>query len=299
MWSNGSGMQPKSLDEHQAAFNELLGILDMPNTTPASDKLNHLRNVPATALIAAIDKMSNSQFRGVSDGQFVHTHLFANINSGDYARRMRKRGVKLLIGECRDEHNLYRMWRTPQNSHQAVLDRLCEDYPAPAVKNALEIYAPGGRLPAGYTDWKDLFGRVYADLQVHCLERGFVNALSAAGLVVGEDVLRYRIEWRARCADAALPTSWQVTHSSDEAIWWWGNGWANGLTREDKDVVTPLHDLFARFVRGENVEWAQKGPKVVKRLTDRGTLDFWDDERWEEGQAVWQAVNESALKARL
>lgn len=296
MWSNGPGVQPKSLDEHQRAFDELLSKLEVPQSSgSARTKIERLRQVPADGLIDVVEKMENSQFRGFSDGQFVHKTLIRNINNGDYGRRMKKRTVRLLIGECRDEHFLYRAWKTPQNSWEALHARLREDYPMAAVDKVLELYAPDRTLPRDCEDWTVLFGKVYADLQVHCLGRGFINALADAGMVVGKDVLRYRIEWRAQCTDAAWPRAWQVTHGTDDSIWWWGNGWHMGLTAAEKEMVRPLSDAFARFVAGEAIEWENKGLRWVWRLSHRGIMDYWEDSRWTEGQVAWNAVNGTSL----
>lgn len=299
MWSNGTGIQPKTLEEHQIAFDELLSKIDIPATLSASEKLDRLRATSASTLIDAIYQMSNSQFRGFSDGQFITPHLISDINRGEYGARMKRRGVKLMIGECRDEHNLYRAWKTPGNSFQDVYDRLCEDYSAPVVTSIMDLYAPQQQLPGDCHDWTVLFGKIYADLQVHCLERGFISNLSRSGLVVGRDILRYRVEWRAKCADAVWPVEWGVTHATDDAIWWWGNGQGAGLTEEEKRIVRPLHDVFARFVDGQNVHWESQGPRTVKRLTSQGAMDFWNDARWDEGQTVWAATNGSPAKAKL
>lgn len=302
MWSNGTGIQPKNLHEHQIAFDELLSKLQIPKSTSSSDKLRRLRETPATDLINALDKMNNSQFRGFSDNDFISQDLIANINSGDYGRRMKQRQVKLFIGECRDEHNLYRAWKTPQNSWKAVYDRLLEDYPEQTVTRTMSIYAPTKQLPSDCKDWTVLFGKIYADLQVHSLERGFIKNLSDAGLVVGKDILRYRIELRVKCADAMWPAEWDVTHATDDGIWWWGNGWADGLTNGEKRAITPLYDAFARFVAGDRVEWEKTGPRFARRLTTQGNMDFWEDSRWEEAQHVWHAVNSSqggSVKAKL
>jgi hypothetical protein len=195
------------------------------------------------------------------------------------------------MGECRDEHNLYRAWRTPSNSYDALFQRLEADYPETAVRSVMELYCPAEQVPSQYVDWVDLFGRIYADLQVHCLERGFVNCLDKSGLVVGADVLRYRIEWRAKCVDDAYPPEWLVTHDTDNAMWFWGNGWGDGLTDEEKKIASPINQLFADFVGGKDIQWPKKGPKVVRRLNDKGSMDLWEDELWDHGLSVWNAVN--------
>jgi carboxylesterase type B len=294
MWSNGSGVQPKRLEEHQLAFNELLSRLNIPGDQAATEKLRLLRALPADDIVKAIQVMEYSEFRGltVEDG-FIDNALISHINSGEFGRRMKPRGVRLMNGECRDEHNLYRAWRTPADSYEALSLRLRADYPAASVLKVLDLYCPERSPPAGCRDWIDLFGRIYADLQVHCLERGLAYRLcGAGGLIAGQDLLRYRIEWRARCADAMWPVDWLVTHDTDEAIWWWGNAWPPGLTEQEKGAAREMNTTFADFVAGKDIRWPVVGdPTYMRRLNSDGETDGWYDDRWEEALRVWNAVN--------
>ncbi|KAL1310571.1 hypothetical protein AAFC00_000850 [Neodothiora populina] len=299
MWSNGSGVQPKFMSEHQQQFDELLEALQIPLTLSPSDKLASLRSVPADKIASVQDSLAKSEFRALSDGAFIDKELFTKINNGTFARRIKDRGVKILNGECRDEHFSYGEWRKPQNSYQAVYYRLVADYPEACVENLMSVYCPDRRLPAWAKNWQDFFGKVYADTQVHTMERGFANKLAQGGLTVGVDLLRYRIDWRAKCTDAMLPPAWKVTHASDLPIWFWGMGLGAGLTDAEKGVVEEINSFFSRFVKGDDVQWTQKGPQWMHRLTARGTMDMWLDERWEDGLTVWSALNEDGAKSGL
>ncbi|KAK4539442.1 hypothetical protein LTR36_010919 [Oleoguttula mirabilis] len=293
MWSNSPGVQPKALGEHQKQFDELLTALRIPITLSAEKKLNALRAVSPHDLIAVQDGLKLSEFRAFTDGTFIAKDLIANINSGDFGRRMKRRGMTLMNGECRDEHNLYQAWRTPAPTYDAVYSRLCADYPERAVEK-LMAYTCGNEhiLPPGVKDWQDLFGRLYADMQVHCLERGFLHALDKGGLEFGKDVLRYRFNWRAGCVE--LPPEWGVTHATDMAIWFWGEGQGNGLTDAEKKVLEPWNSAFAAFVRGDEVQWGTTDVKEMKRLNGDGTTSVWIDDRWDEGVKVWDLVNGDA-----
>lgn len=294
LWSNGSGVQPRGIDQHQQAFDELTTALNIPITAPAAEKLRRLRAQPSEAIVNKLNSLKRSEFRACSDGAFVNKNLISSINTGEFGRRMRTRGVKLLLGDCRDEHFLYRSWRTPSPSYQAVYQRLCGDYSEEVVQKVLKIYSPNEQLPADCQDWVDLFGKVYSSLQVHSLQRGLVNRLVDSGLEVGRDILRYRIEWRAQCVDAGYPTEWQVSHDTDMAIWFQGNGWAEGLSKEEQVVVRPFAKLFADFVAGSGFEMSLPGPNYAMRLNPEGKADTWEDNRWVEGLRVWEAVNGSA-----
>ena len=235
--------------------------------------------------------MKISEFRALTDGSFISNDLLNKINDGDFAYRMKARGIRLMNGECRDEHTSYQTWRTPAPSYDAVYARLCADYPDPVVAKLMNHYCGKHHtLPAGIRDWQDLFGRMYANMQVHCLERGFHEALVRGGLNPGTDLLRYRFNWRASCVES--PPEWGVTHASDMAIWFWGEGKGEGLTDGEKEVLKPWNDAFAAFVHGDDVKWGTSDVKEMRRLNEDGTTDVWMDDRWEEGVQVWKLVTE-------
>lgn len=292
MWSNGPGMQPKSLIAAQDQFDELLSVLNIPLSLAGADKVARLRALPAGQLLAAVPRMQRHQFRAVVDDDFVRKDLYKDIDSGVFAERMRARGVALMTGECANEHRLYGTWYPPaDDSLAAVRERLCAEYPPSAVDALIERYYPAGALPRGCRDWRDAFGRIYADMQVHHLERGFVEKLHQGG--AGDLVYRYRVEWRPRCCDRFLPPAWGVTHTADKPIWWWGNGME--LTSLEKGIAwKALTGPFVRFVEGELEEvrrqWGTSGPKQVRRLDPEGGVSTWEDTMWEEGTECWNQL---------
>jgi carboxylesterase type B len=248
--------------------------------------------VPIRLLVDIQESLKISEFRATSDDAFVSKRLMANINNGDFAKRMKARGMKLMNGECRDEHNLYRTWRTPTQSYGAVRTRLIGDYPPEVVDKLMDYYCSNSKsLPSGFKDWQDLFGHIYADMQVHHLERGFYRALENGGLTFGKDVLRYRFDWRAKCVDSFFPPEWGVTHATDMGIWFWGLDYGSGLDDEDKEIVRPWNKALAAFVNGADPDWGTSSLKEMKRLRSDGKTDIWIDDRWEEGLKVWDLVN--------
>lgn len=245
--------------------------------------------------------MRISEFRALSDGEFVSKTIISDINSGDFARRMKARGITLMNGECEEEHSLYEAWRTPkEDSYEAVRIRLCADYPETVVRKLMNFYCGNSRaLPNGTKDWADAFGRLYANMQVHCLERGFHAALEKGGLTFGKDVLRYRFNWRASGLDSVYPPSWGVTHATDMAIWFYGLDCSNGLTEEERQLLKPWNEAFAAFVRGDEVKWGTRHAKQMLRLRADGVTDVWTDDRWDEGLEVWNEVNTDRIESKL
>jgi carboxylesterase type B len=287
MWSNGPGLQPKSMTDAQVQFDELLNALHIPLDLSPAEKLTKLRDLDAKTLVKASARIKHHQFRATTDGSFVRHGLFHEIDGGGFAAQMLRRGIKLLIGECRDEHFIYGNWRPPKNSLKSLFKRLQADYPLAACEALVGHYYPGGRLPPDCRDWIDAFGRIYADIQIHALERGFVNALVRHG--AGGLVYRYRIEWRAKCVDKSVPKQWGVTHGTDMAIWFWGNG--ELLTRKEKKLVKhAFHDKLVRFINGEQMDWGTEHPLHLRRLTPKGTVEFGEDEGLERGLEVWKVL---------
>jgi carboxylesterase type B len=298
MLSNGPGVEPKTLQEHQAQFDEYTAKLGIPSDLDRASKLAKLRSIPFQQLIDVQKQMTISEFRVLADGVFVPRGLNSSIQSGDFARRMQSRNITLLSGECRDEHTIYYHWRTPENSSAAVYTRFCAEYPERIVAKVMQHYcgpvvdsaSRAYDLPTGYKDWRDFFGRVYADLQVHCMQRGFHNALFKGGLRPGKDVLRYRFDRRLECVDDTLLAEWGVTHSSDIPVWFWGFDFARGLTGEEKVWLRGWNEGFAAFVGGHAVEWGPSEPREMRRWRSDGGTDVWVDEKWEHGLEVWDVV---------
>lgn len=308
MLSNGPGVQPKTLTEHQAQFDEYIERLGIPSELDSVSKLARLRSMPSQNLIEVQKSMTISEFRPLADGTFVPQGLSKSIESGDFAQKMKSRGITLLSGECRDEHTIYYFWRTPEDSCASLYTRLCAEYPARIVAklmqhycglpeneptdgaNASDISSRNYKLPAKYKDWRDFFGHIYANLQVHCMQRGFHNALFKGGLLPGKDVLRYRFDRRLECVDETMAVEWGVTHASDVPIWLWGFDTSRGMTSEEKAMLKGWNEGFAAFVRGDVVEWGPTAPKEMRRWRSDGGTDVWKDEWWEEGLKVWDVV---------
>ena len=237
MFSNGPGVKAKGINEHGKQFNEPLTRLNINLDLTAEEKLKRLQALPTETLVAVQNKMTLSEFRALSDGTFINQQLHQSINNGTLAKKCKARGINILNGECSEEWNMYAAWRTPSDSYDSIYTRLVADYSERVVAKLAPLYFPGKKLPAKYKDWVDAFGKVYADMQVYATERGFANALHENGFTTGKDLLRYRIEWRAKCVQ--LAPEWGVTHSSDMAIWWWGSGHGKGLPEEEKKMVAP------------------------------------------------------------
>lgn len=289
MLSNGPGMQPRSLNEAQDQVHQLLNALQIPLSLPEKEKLTRLRALDAKVLIEASTKIQLHQFRGVTDGSFVRHGLLGELSNGLFARRMKQRGIKLIIGECSEEHHVYGTWRPPQPGYDNMLHRLEADYPREACKVLMSQYFPDRKLPPRFKSWQAAFGHIYADVQIHALKRGMVNALNKHG--AGDLIHQYRIEWRAKCVDKQMPKEWGVSHGSDMAIWFWGDG--NTLEPEEKKVIQKaFHEPLSHFLKGEDMAWGTQTPRQIRTLKGDGSIEIEEEGGLEEGLRLWEALKQ-------
>jgi carboxylesterase type B len=293
MQSNGTGVQPKTLTEAQLQFDELLHQLDISLNLPPKDKLSQLRKASVDDLLRAAANMRFHQFRAVLDGVFIKYNLFVSIEDGMFARKLHDANVQILMGECNQEHWVYGTWWTPAPGLSNLFERFQVDYPRKACEVLIQEYFPDGRLPVQWKTWKEAFGRIYADVQIHVTQRGFVDALIRGG--AGNLVKRYRIEWRVKCADLTTPSEWGATHGSDLFLWWFGEGFVLEQS-EQKIVRKALLDDFAKFLKGENLCFGTRSPLEARRLKADGSIDIWRDDWWEDRLRIWKTLQMTMLK---
>lgn len=292
MLSNGPGIQPKSLEESQEQFNELLSALSIPLTLQPAEKLAKLRALPARTLLEASNKLQTHQFRAVTDGPFVRPNLIQEINTGRFAQRLKHRGVKIMMGECSEEHFLYGTWKPPPPGMDHLARRLGADYPRAAVEVLMKHYFPDGQLSPNFQSWGEAFGRIYADVQIHALQRGMARVLHRHG--AGPLLHRYRIEWRAHCVDKRIPVKYGPTHTTDLPIWFWGNG--DELTAAEKKVVAEAFQMpLAQFLKGEDVSWAAEKDGQIRTLKGDGRVVVEDDKRLSDGLELWDALSDATV----
>ena len=288
MLSNGPGLQPKSLEESQDQFNELLTSLKIPLSLRPSEKLAKLRALPAKSLIEECSKIRTHQFRAVTDGAFVRHNLLQELDNGKFAHLLKHRKVKIMMGECSSEQFLYGTWKSPQPGYANLAHRLEADYPRAAVQVLMKHYFPDHKLPQRFSSWSEAFGHIYADVQIHALERGMADGLIRHG--AGALLHRYRIEWRAKCVDKKIPVKYGPTHTSDLPIWFWGNG--DDLTSGEKRIVADAFQKpLAQFLRGEEVQWGTQSETQIRTLKKTGEVAVEDDERMQDAVALWKILS--------
>ncbi|MCJ1335688.1 hypothetical protein MMC09_000961 [Bachmanniomyces sp. S44760] len=313
MWSNGCGVQPKTLEEVQSQFDELVSVLEIPRHLPAIEKLARLRAKSPRELLVAVSRMKQTSFRAITDGVFVQRTLFRDIHSGKLGATLRRRGIQILSGDLPDEHNLYEKVNPP-HSFSTLVQRLQIEYPASAVQRIVRLYYPSTDYPYHLLlqssnnnnndkEWKTLFGKIYTDVQVYVTLRGLVSCLADEdkGLPLAS-IHRYRIAYRPACVDETYSRSMGVTHASDLAIWFFGNG--HDLVGGEKEIIRKWLDPLGAFLRGEDIagvgdgKWGTGRITQVRTLTEQGTVEVREDGEWERCLGVWNALNEGKMGSR-
>lgn len=339
MWSNGCGLPPKTEVEVRSHVEMLLSALAIPTDLEPKEQLARLRSVPAQNMAAAVEGLPENAFRVVvNTGEadpFVGTALFTDLQSGKLAKLLKDKGTRIMCGEVKDEFQSYRL-NSPPGSYRGLVQRLAVEYPEALAERMSALYCGRG---AGSTDgspsptvfpsasptlaippctqspWQDLFGTVYADMQVHVSQRGLLSNLHP--IVPASHIYRYQIRWRPQCVDAVMPRHMKVAHGSDLSLWWFGNGWsaaptpsgsesksetkakATGLLPSEQPTALALIRPFAAFLNGDSdLAWGTTDIAQLKVVHDDGvSVNVLPDERWEEGVRVWRDIVNPAPRA--
>jgi carboxylesterase type B len=185
-------------------------------------------------------------------------------------------------------------WTYPPNSLDTLVDRLSWDYPRKIAEAVCEKYRDGEH------NWIGIFGKLYADIQIHSTMRGLLQCISTS--VPLERMHRYRIDWRTQSVDKRLPIEVGATHGTDLSIWWFGNG--SGLTDQETVLIREWLQPVGSFLRGETVSWGTQSLKEVRYLTAEGKIEIKEDEVWESKLPLWEITkrvtdSSSWFKAKL
>jgi carboxylesterase type B len=287
-WSNGCGVQPKRLPEAQQQFNDLLSVLKIPLSWDKKQKLDALLGKSAEELVTAVDQMKQKFFRPILDGEFMSEDLFQQIYSGKFGQRMRDLGIQTIIGDLTQEFHLYSN-SYPPRSYEDLVDRLSWDYPRRIATAICFPYKPFKSMPLrSEEDWKNIFGKLYADMQIHSTMRGFLRCIGTT--LPLSHIHRYRIDWRTESVDKRLPREFGATHGTDMSIWFFGNG--DSLTSSEKVVIKKWLEPLGAFISGGVVDWGTRSLEEVRYLSASGEIEVREDEWWESKLPLWNVTRE-------
>ncbi|KAF5346303.1 hypothetical protein D9758_011467 [Tetrapyrgos nigripes] len=286
MFSNAIPADPKTISEVQPQFEELLTACSIPLSLSGPKKLAALRAIPALELVDKIMTLESHTFRPVRDGVFFPHDLFKRFHRGDFAQEFKKRGMKLLIGETRDEETLYRQINPPDDLES--LYKQVGNYYSPAVTKVVidAYYNRNLHAQSAHPDpdpdidsWKKVYGDIISDGQVRAPTRLLIRQLTSAGVPLSH-VHRYLINFRLSCINKRAPSTFGVSHASDKPIW--NFSIFHGLTPEEEKTMRAWIDDFRKYIWGDlqEVEWGTKDWDEVKMLGPSGEIEVVKDEKW-------------------
>lgn len=285
--SNGPGVQPVSLEDAQGQFDRVLGLCGVDRHLSPGEKLKILRGMDHGTLISKLSgaKDMGLVFRPVLDGDFVHPSL-CRIHNGSLASLAVERGIKFFMGSVHHEENFYGSERVA--SYEEILSRLSRSFPLSAVKAVIpHYYVPD--TSTRIDGWKNLHGRILADLQVYVPTRGLVSSLREAGIPLSS-LFRYEIRWRVDSTVSVLPECLGVTHGTDMFFIWFYNRKAD-LSLTEQAVIKTWLRPFAAFLRGDDdIEWGVEKMTDLRVLDSDGTVRIYRDERWGHAVSVWDTL---------
>ncbi|KAH8666052.1 carboxylesterase-like protein [Tricladium varicosporioides] len=288
-FSNGCGVQPKSLSEADEHLENVMKTLGIPREINSYQKLQILRRKSTKELIEAVTRMQRKFFRPVMDDEFISKDLFQRIYDGRFGQRMCELNIQTIIGDLTQEYHLYSR-AYPPKSYEGLVERLSWDYPQYI---ATAICEPYKQVSHNYlaSQWAQLFGKLYADMQIHSTMRGFITEISQH--VPLSHILRYRIDWRTKSVDKRLPREVGATHGTDMSIWFYGNG--DTLTPEEQKVAHEWLKPLSSFIKGEKVQWGTRTISQVRYLTASGETQIKDDEAWDDKKLLWDLTKRATI----
>lgn len=267
----------------------MIDALQIPYDWSGSQKVIALREKTADELLQAVGNMKHKFIRPVLDKHFIAEDLFFRIYDGSFGRRMEELGITTMIGDLTQEYHIYK--RTfPPNSFEGLIDRLSWDYPLYIVQKVCAQYKPlpGTRPGNPEVYWMEVFGHIYADLQIHSTMRGLIETISPSVTVKG--IYRYRIDWRTESVDKRFSPELGATHTSDMSIWFFGNG--DYLLDSEKDLIREWLQPLGEFLRGEIVDWGTRSISQVRFLSSEGKIEIKEDEVMRRKLELWHLVEE-------
>ncbi|ESK93946.1 acetylcholinesterase [Moniliophthora roreri MCA 2997] len=285
MYSNAIPADPKSLDDVQPQFDELLDVCNISYSLPGQEKLAALRAIPALELIDKIMTLSAHTFRPIRDGHFFPLDLFDRFTAGDFAKEFKRRGLQVLLGEVRDEETLYRQTNPPHDLESLYTE--VGNYYSPSVTRMMvdaylnrKVHKDSARPdPDPNIDpWKKVFGDIISDGQVRAPARLLVRQLHGAGVPLSS-IRRYMINWRPSFVNARAPKEFGVSHALDKPIW--NFSIMHGPTPDEELTMRAWIKDLVDFVHGRQTDYGTRHCNEHKVLRPDGTIAVEKDEKWD------------------
>ncbi|KAI4600593.1 hypothetical protein KJ359_000952 [Pestalotiopsis sp. 9143b] len=193
--------------------------------------------------------------------------------------RARRAGMRVLIGEVRNEETLYATYNAPAEPTAAALRLQVGNYYAPATtERILEHYA----LPEKEEDleeWRAVFGSIIADGQVRAPSRGLAHHLHRHGVPLA-DIWRYQVAKRLSfITEKVAPASFGVSHAMDKP--WWNFSIQHGPTPKEMELMEEWLDILIAFAHDDRkYDFGTRAIDEFKVVTADNVIEIQQDTKW-------------------
>ena len=296
-YSNMVFSQPKSIDECEDQFNEVVDKLGM-NGLNGPEKLEKLRSLGFEFLEEFVPKLELHTFRAVSDSHFISPTILKDIQSGKFSKLLVEKNLRIVHGETDNEFYLYSLFNPPTSLDTLPIE-IENYYPRKVVPTLMDVYQVEDKIDPASPELEqqliEMFGKITGDGQVYASTRGFINNLMKGGFP-SERYFRYRVGYRGKWLDKFMPPEVKVTHAYDQSIWFYilRNGYSDNEQSRMTEFVKPFLD-FLNFKEDIN-DWDTSDFKKFRWFKPNGTIVYEKDPDWDWGVKVADRVYRAQLE---
>lgn len=295
-FSNLVYIQPKSVDETQEQFDEIIQRLNIPYSCASAEKLRRLRELDTDFIEDFIPTLDLHTFRAVTDDYFISPEIIKDLYTGKFGALGKEKGVRILNGEVDNECLKYSLLNTPKTIEELPV-QVENYYPKVVIPTLLDLYEANIQDFEGFVG-KELdeqlrikYGAIIGEGQVYASSRGFLNNLVEAGFPES-DIFRYKISFRAKWLDEHLEKDWKVPHAGDFTVWFFNMH--KGYTDCERKAVNAWLQPYVKFLNFESriEEWPTENVRRIRLFNTDGTSEMIEDDDWEWGVKVANAIYE-------
>ncbi|CDO93773.1 unnamed protein product [Kluyveromyces dobzhanskii CBS 2104] len=299
-FSNLVYVQPKTIEETQNQFDEVIEKLNVDPKASSQEKLAALRALDPSFIEDLILTLNHHTFRAVTDDKFISSTLIKDLDSGEYAKKLlaiKGDKFRILCGEVNNECYKYSLLNTPRTIEELPV-QVNNYYPKKLADTLLDLYEAEKLDPNSDTLKEDLrikYGEIIGDGQVYASGRGYLSKLVEHGFP-SSNIFRYRVSYRAKWLDEHIKPELKVPHAGDFTVWFYCL--REGYTEEERIHINKWLKPYLQFLNFQTVDsWSSDDIEKFKHFKEDGSSDYVDDEDWEWGVKVANLAYKSQLPA--
>lgn len=288
-FSNIPYVQPKTIGESQAQFDEVIEKIGVPASASSAEKMKKLRSLDISYLEDLISTLKMHTFRSVTDEHFISSTIIDDLTSGKLAKMIEKKGLRLMLGEVDNEFIRYALLNTPQSIEELPV-QVQNYYPKEVTDQLMKVYGADQIDPTDQQAITGIFGKMVGDGQVYASTRGFLNYLKKNDFPAS-NVFRYAISYRAKWLDEHVKPEYKVPHAVDFTVWFYNL--RKGYTEQEREHLQKWLQPYVEFLNfEEGDDWDREDLAKYRYFKTDGTIEYIDDPYWDWGTKVADAVYE-------